>query len=101
MAARRSTLPAVDAPPRPPGDPAMTPLDYLLAILRDEAAEPGARFDAAKAAAPYVHQRHASVEHSGDSGGEVTDRRLAMAVLRLLGSGLDEAGSAAGEGEGG
>ena len=38
-----------------------TPLDYMLQVMRDEAAEPAKRLDAAKAAAPYVHPRLASV----------------------------------------
>lgn len=43
----------------------LTPLDYMLQILRDDQQEPVARFEAAKAAAPYVHARLAAVEHSG------------------------------------
>lgn len=43
----------------------LTPLDYMLAILRDEALDESKRLDAAKAAAPYVHPRLAAVEHSG------------------------------------
>src|SRR5690606_33826394 len=86
----------------------MSPLDYLLAILRDESAAPAARFDAAKAAAPYVHQRHQSLEHAGRDGGAiaveaVSDRRLAMAVLRLLGGGVGmarDSAAAAGEADG-
>lgn len=45
------------------------PLDYMLDVLRDVTAEPAARMDAAKAAAPYVHAKLASVEHSGKDGG--------------------------------
>lgn len=41
------------------------PLDYMLSMLRDEKLEPAARFEAAKAAAPYVHAKLAAVEHSG------------------------------------
>ena len=47
----------------------LMPLDYMLAILRDEKNAPDARMDAAKAAAPYVHAKLASVEHKGDGGG--------------------------------
>lgn len=46
----------------------ITPLDYMLEVLRDETAEASARMDAAKAAAPYVHAKLASVEHSGKDG---------------------------------
>lgn len=50
-------------------DGGLMPLDYMLEVLRDEAMEPAARMDAAKAAAPYVHAKLASVEHSGKDGG--------------------------------
>jgi hypothetical protein len=40
----------------------LTPLDYLLGIMRDEEAEDARRQDAAKAAAPYVHARLANVD---------------------------------------
>jgi hypothetical protein len=38
-----------------------TPLDYMLQVMRDEGQELAKRLDAAKAAAPYVHPRLASV----------------------------------------
>lgn len=44
----------------------MTPLDYLLSVMRDVDSDPDARRDAAKAAAPYVHPKLASVELTGD-----------------------------------
>jgi len=40
----------------------LTPLDYMLLVMRDESRDPGDRFDAAKAAAPYVHPRLASLD---------------------------------------
>jgi len=43
----------------------LTPLDYMLSILRDETASTEDRFEAAKAAAPYVHPKLAAIEHSG------------------------------------
>lgn len=43
----------------------ITPLDYLLEIMRDDKSEKGVRLDAAKAAAPYVHPKLSSVEMSG------------------------------------
>jgi hypothetical protein len=49
----------------------LTPLDYLLKVMRDEAEQPDARRDAAKAAAPYVHPKLASVELSGRDGGPI------------------------------
>lgn len=47
----------------------LMPLEYMLNVLRDEARLPADRMDAAKAAAPYVHAKLASVEHSGKDGG--------------------------------
>lgn len=44
----------------------LTPLEYLLGVLRDDEKPQDVRMDAAKAAAPYVHARLAAVEHSGD-----------------------------------
>lgn len=40
----------------------LTPLDYLLSILRDATADQNVRIDVAKAAAPYVHPRLAAVD---------------------------------------
>lgn len=40
----------------------ITPLEYMLKILRDETADPLRRDDMAKAAAPYVHPRLSSIE---------------------------------------
>ncbi len=49
----------------PAAEGGLTPLDYMLTMLRDESLEPKARFEIAKAAAPYVHAKLATVEHSG------------------------------------
>lgn len=43
----------------------LTPLDYMLSVLRDEAAEREQRMWAAEKAAPFVHPRLAAIEHSG------------------------------------
>lgn len=50
----------------------LTPLDYMLGILRDENAAVERRDDMAKAAAPYVHPRLAAVEHGGKIDGTFT-----------------------------
>lgn len=42
----------------------ITPLDFLLTVMRDECEERAKRIDAAKAAAPYVHPRLNSVDAS-------------------------------------
>lgn len=46
-----------------------TPLEFLIDCMRDKEAPKAERIDCAKAAAPYVHPKLASVEHSGDGGG--------------------------------
>jgi hypothetical protein len=40
----------------------ITPLEYMLGVLRDKSAETALRMDAAKAAAPYVHARLSAIE---------------------------------------
>lgn len=43
----------------------LTPLDFMLKVLRDENRDAAERMDAAKAAAPYVHPRLAPVDKDG------------------------------------
>lgn len=47
----------------------LTPLEYMLNVLRDDLADPKDRMWAAEKAAPYIHAKLASVEHKGDGGG--------------------------------
>lgn len=75
----------VDAVPVPAPDgaagagaPPLTPLDYLLMVLRDETASATARMNAAKCAAPYVHARLASTEFKAPGLDKIGD---AMAGL--------------------
>lgn len=56
----------------------LAPLDYMLTVLRDERAEQHARMEAAKAAAPYVHPRLASIEHTGKDGGPIEVTRIEL-----------------------
>lgn len=46
----------------------LTPLDYMLSVLRDETQEQSVRLDAANKAAPYVHAKLASVDHKSTDG---------------------------------
>ena len=70
----------------------LTPLDYMLAILRDESADKADRMWAAAAAAPYVHPRLASVAHTGADDGPIRvenmtpegDVRFADEIPRVL-----------------
>lgn len=43
----------------------VTPLEFMLNVMRDEAADAAKRLDAAKAAAPYVHPRLNATTLSG------------------------------------
>lgn len=40
----------------------ITPLEFMLQVMRDEGAERSERLDMAKAAAPYIHARLSTVE---------------------------------------
>lgn len=52
----------------------LTPLDYLVSVYRDADKPENVRIDAAKAAAPYVHARLASVEVKGNPDHPVEQR---------------------------
>lgn len=44
----------------------LSPLDYMLQVLRDPEASPAERKWAAEKAAPYIHPRLQTVEHGGE-----------------------------------
>ena len=46
----------------------ITPLEFLLAIMRDDTENRGARLDAAKAAAPYCHAKVSAASNVNISG---------------------------------
>lgn len=60
-----------------------TPLQYMLRIMRDETIDPARRDDMAKAAAPYLHARLASIDTrvSGDPERPV-HQRIEWAIVR-------------------
>jgi hypothetical protein len=47
----------------------ITPLDYMLTVLRNDTEPFERRSWAAEKAAPYVHPKLAAVEHTGKDGG--------------------------------
>ncbi|WP_051952573.1 hypothetical protein [Methylocapsa aurea] len=49
----------------------VTPLEYMLSVMRDIGAQPAVRLDAAKYCAPYVHPRLAAIEMTGRNGGPI------------------------------
>lgn len=46
----------------------LTPLEYMLQVMRDKDADGGRRDDMAKAAAPYMHPRLNAIQHTGKDG---------------------------------
>jgi len=57
----------------------LTPLEFMLDVMRDEDNEQSVRLDAAKAAAPYVHPKLANIDAKieGDVGLKVEIIRYA------------------------
>ncbi len=52
-------------------DSGLTPLEYMLDVMRDTTVEGPRRDDMAKAAAPYIHPKLSAVEHGGKDGGPI------------------------------
>ena len=59
----------------------LTPLDYMLEVMRDVAAEPRDRLSAANMAAPYVHAKLSSIELTGKDGGTI-DHSLTVRFVK-------------------
>ena len=57
----------------------ITPLEFLISVMRDKGNELSTRLDAAKAAASYVYPKLASVEHKGDA-----DHPLGIAIMSAV-----------------
>ena len=64
----------------------LTPLDYLLSVMRNEENEQAARIDAAKAAAPYSHPRLSTVDAKVEVDGSLD---ITVVELVALGPGED------------
>lgn len=56
----------------------LSPLEYLLAVMRDGLKEDVVRLDAAKAAAPYVHAKLSSIDFTGSVEHDLTDPVLEL-----------------------
>lgn len=52
-------------------DTGITPLQFMIEVMRDEGREPRERLNAAISAAPYVHPKLSSIEHSGANGADL------------------------------
>ncbi len=60
----------------------LTPLEYMLAVMRDEGEDAPRRLAAANMAAPYVHAKLASVELTGKDGGPMeTVSRIELVAM--------------------
>ncbi len=67
----------------------VTPLEFMLSIMRDEAADQPVRLDAAKSCAPYIHPRLAAVQVTGKDGApievsDVSDLEVARRIAFLF-----------------
>jgi len=64
----------------------LTPLEYMLSILRDETQEVAARFEAAKQAAPYCHAKLAAmaleVDVSANLASIIAEARARVAAVQ-------------------
>ena len=47
------------------------PLDYMLRVMRSDLVDDKRRDAMAQAAAPYLHAKLASIEHTGKDGGSI------------------------------
>jgi hypothetical protein len=66
----------------------ISPLAYLLGIMRDQELPRDVRMDAAKAAAPYSHAKLAAVTHSGDADNPIHQKHLVE--VSFVGAGEDK-----------
>jgi hypothetical protein len=68
----------------------ITPLEYMLSVLRDETAPPERRDEMAKAAAPFVHPRLQTTKVQGDKDyplfdlSKLSDNELAFLRRTIL-----------------
>lgn len=66
----------------------LTPLDYMISLMRDANLDVPTRLDAAKSAAPYVHAKLQAIQLTGKDGGpiKVEDSVRQELMSRILGS---------------
>lgn len=63
----------------------MTPLDYMILVMRDESQDGAMRLDAAKSAAPYVHARLSSTElHTTNDNDFKTEEQLKAEIAAIV-----------------
>ena len=59
----------------------ITPLEFMLQVMRDDNAERSERLDMAKAAAPYIHPRLSTVEAKVEAAVTNRVRRIERVVV--------------------
>ncbi len=59
----------------------ITPLEFMLQVMRDESAERSERLDMAKSAAPYIHPKLSSIEAKIDAEVKSTVRKIERHVI--------------------
>ena len=78
----------------------LTPLEYMLGVMRDPKADVARRDEMARAAAPYIHPRLAAVQHSGANGRPIqveSDRDEVIKEIDAMIARLAEANAATDE----
>lgn len=59
----------------------VTPLEYMLEVMRDKTADYARRDEMAKSAAPYVHPKLAATTHTGPDGGPIQTEDVTQQAL--------------------
>jgi hypothetical protein len=62
----------------------ISPLEFMLQVMRDGTAERAERLDMAKAAAPYIHPRLSSIEAKVDADIQAAVRTIERRVIDPL-----------------
>lgn len=68
----------------------LTPLEYMLKVMRNPKAPDDRRDEMAKAAAPYVHPKLAAMQHTGRDGGPIqysnlTEEQIDARIAEIVG----------------
>lgn len=67
----------------------VTPLEYMLGVLRNEHADPKDRMWAAEKAAPYVHPKLTAIDHQSSDG----SMSAMPTLIEFVTPEMDDAGS--------
>ena len=64
----------------------MTPLDYMVAVMRNEDNDPRTRLEAAHHAAPYVHSKLSTTDLTVNAEDKLSEEELRAKLRMLLGN---------------